>query len=113
MSDLIHAGFPVNQGDYDGRTAMHIASSNNFYDIVRSLVLVPGINVNPVDKFEMTPLHDAILNDHTEIVALLKKKHGVILHRDLGYKLCNAGFNGDINTLQFLWAWEIFYRHNN
>lgn len=56
--------------------------------MVKLLLRVPGINVNPVDSFGMTPYHDAITNNFSDVAELLKKNHGVIVHRQLGYKLC-------------------------
>lgn len=43
-----------------------------------------GINVNPIDNFELTPLKEAIINNFTEIANLLKSKGGVVVHKDLG-----------------------------
>jgi len=71
----------VNQPDYDGRTPLHIAASNNNLDMVNLLLSVRSINVNPVDNFEMTPYHDAITNNFTAVAEILKQKHGVIVHR--------------------------------
>ena len=58
--------------------------------------------MNPIDNFEMTPYHDAIANKNHEVAQLLKAHSGVVVHRDLGYKLCNAGFEGDLALLQAL-----------
>jgi ankyrin repeat protein len=92
----------VNVPDYDGRTPLHIASSNNNYDIVSVLLSVKSIQVNPIDNFEMTPYHDAMINKHTKVAELLKKNNGVYVHRDLGYKLCHAGFLGNLEDLKDL-----------
>ena len=89
----------MNYGDYDKRTPLHIAASANNVPIINALLGVPNINVNPIDNFDMTPYHDAISNNHTEVAAVLKQYSGVIVHRDLGYKLCNAGYEGDLAQL--------------
>jgi len=78
---LIGKNCAVNEPDYDGRTPLHIAASNNNIAIVKLLLSVKDINVNPVDNFEMTPFHDAITNNFSEVAEILKKKHGVIVHR--------------------------------
>jgi len=78
---LIKKNCTVNEPDYDGRTPLHIASSNNNTQMVKLLLGVKGINVNPVDNFEMTPYHDAITNGFTAVAELLKAHHGVIVHR--------------------------------
>ncbi len=99
---LIGKGCAVNTPDYDGRTPLHIAASNNNIDIVRQLLKVNDIKVNFLDTFFMTPYHDAMINHHKEVGELRKQNHGVIVHRDLGYKLCQAGFKGDLATLKNL-----------
>lgn len=78
---LIKKNCAVNEPDYDGRTPLHIAASNNNLELVKILLNVTDINVNPVDNFEMTPYHDAITNNFTAVAELLKLKHGVIVHR--------------------------------
>ena len=99
---LLKKGCAVNEPDYDGRTPLHIAASNNNKAIVETLLKVKYINVNPVDNFEMTPFHDAVVNKHKEVARLLKIYNGVIIHRDVGYKLCQAGFRGDLPSLEQL-----------
>lgn len=88
MKRLISKNCAVNEPDYDGRTPLHIAVSNNSLVIVKELLTVTRINVNPVDNFEMTPYHDAISNNFTSVADLLKKHHGVIVHCKMGYRLC-------------------------
>lgn len=78
---LIKKNCAVNEPDYDGRTPLHIAASNNNLELVKILLNVSGINVNPVDNFEMTPYHDAITNNFVAVAELLKLNHGVIVHR--------------------------------
>jgi len=99
---LIKKGCNVNVCDYDKRTPLHIAASNNNLDILKALLSVKNINVNPIDNFEMTPYHDALVNKNYEVAKLLSKHSGVVVHHDLGYKLCEAGFKGDIETLNAL-----------
>lgn len=78
---LIKKNCAVNEPDYDGRTPLHIAASNNSLELVKTLLSVSDINVNPVDNFEMTPYHDAITNNFTAVAELLKLNHGLIVHR--------------------------------
>lgn len=92
---LIKQGCFVNYPDYDGRTPLHVAASNNNVEIVKALLKVKDINVNPIDKFEMTPYHDALNNNNHEVANVLKKNSGIVVHGELGYKLCDAGFHGD------------------
>lgn len=102
LKRLLNKGCTVNCTDYDGRTPLHIAASNNNIEMVQKLLSVKDINVNPIDNFDMTPYHDAMIHKFTDIAELLKKNDGVIVHRDLGYKLCEAAFNKDIEKLKYL-----------
>ena len=61
----------VNMCDYDRRTALHIAASNNFLELAKLLLAQKNINVNALDAFELTPLHDAEMHKFTEMVQLL------------------------------------------
>jgi glutaminase len=74
---LIRKGCAVGIPDYDGRTPLHVAASNNNYEIVEVILNVKGIQPNPVDNFEMTPFHDAMINKHFKVAELLKKNNGV------------------------------------
>jgi glutaminase len=48
----------MNQGDYDARTPLHLASAHGHFYIVKFLVEI-GVKVNPVDRWGATPLNDA------------------------------------------------------
>jgi len=63
----------VNVGDYDQRTALHVASSEGLLDVVRFLIN-EGANVNAQDRWGGTPLSDAIRQQHEEIVKYLIEK---------------------------------------
>jgi len=89
----------VNMSDYDKRTALHIAASNNFLELAKLLLVQKNINVNALDAFELTPLHDAEIHKFTEMVKLLEENGGVVVHKDLGYVLCQLGADGDIQGL--------------
>ena len=55
---LFNQNSDMNQGDYDARTPLHLASANGHFHIVKFLVEI-GVNVNPVDRWGATPLNDA------------------------------------------------------
>jgi len=74
----------INSKDYDSRSALHIASSNNYIEIAKILLETPGIIVNPIDAFEMTPLREAQMNGFAEMSSLLRKHGGVVVHQDIG-----------------------------
>jgi hypothetical protein len=67
---LIKKGININEGDYDKRTPLHLASAANQLEAVKFL-LDHGAKVNPLDRWGSTPLNDA---DNKEIEALLLSK---------------------------------------
>lgn len=67
---LIEMGADVNATDGDGRSALHIATSNNDKTAVR-LLLDSGAVVNQRDHFHYTPLHMAARSGHTDTAHLL------------------------------------------
>jgi glutaminase len=58
---LIDSGVDVRLGDYDRRTALHIACSEGHHDVVK-LLLQKGAQVSVIDRWKNTPLDDAISN---------------------------------------------------
>ncbi|KAK3251424.1 hypothetical protein CYMTET_39234 [Cymbomonas tetramitiformis] len=93
-------GIDPNLGDYDARTALHLAASNGHLDCVSYLCELPGINLNPVDRKEGTPLQDAVRHNHIEIQALLGKKGATFGDLDVAAQLCQAASTNDVTTLQ-------------
>lgn len=72
--NIIRRGVPLDEGDEDGNTALHIAAQNGSYDIVRLLMK----KESPLDLQNNdgdTPLHLATLWKHTRIMRLLVR-HG-------------------------------------
>ena len=39
--------------DYDKRTALHVAASEGYYDIVKFLINVAKVRVNPLDRLSV------------------------------------------------------------
>mmetsp|Transcript_8465 Transcript_8465/g.9756 ORF Transcript_8465/g.9756 Transcript_8465/m.9756 type:complete len:703 (+) Transcript_8465:108-2216(+) len=64
----------INAGDYDGRTALHLACTAGHSEVVAFLISC-GANVNIVDNWKGTPLDDAIRTGHVDCIHILKK-HG-------------------------------------
>ena len=62
----------VNCSDYDERTPLHVAACNGKTNVVR-LLLGKGANPSPVDRWNNTPMLDAIKGDKAEVVAILQK----------------------------------------
>ena len=63
----------VNKGDYDQRTALHLAASEGHLDVVRFL-LQRGAKVNAQDRWGGRPLDDALQKGHERVVAALKER---------------------------------------
>ena len=51
-------------GDYDGRTALHLSCSENYFRIVEYLIMNGVKNINPKDRWGNTPLDDAIRGNY-------------------------------------------------
>jgi len=63
----------MNASDYDGRTALHLASSDGHLDCVRFLVDVCKVNPNVKDRWGNSPLCDAKLFSRPQVERLLEK----------------------------------------
>lgn len=68
----IALGVDINKGDYDNRTALHLAAAEGHYDVIKYLI-DKGANIDATDRWNMTPLDDAKANNNDSIIALLQK----------------------------------------
>jgi ankyrin repeat protein len=68
---LDSTGVDLNIGDYDGRTALHLAACEGNLAVVEYLVS-RGVRINPTDRWNGTPLSDAIRGNHEDIVSFLR-----------------------------------------
>jgi len=64
------SNFDMNRGDYDGRTALHLAAAEGHLRFV-TLLVGSGVNVNPIDRWGCTPIQDARRQGHEQIVQYL------------------------------------------
>lgn len=62
-------GVDVSQLNGDSRTGLHIACCDGDIKLVRAL-LEMGANVHIKDRFDRTPLTEAVENDHHEVKIL-------------------------------------------
>ena len=97
----------IDDGDYDQRTALHLAASNGRLTVVACLVDELGANVSPIDRWGGTPLDDAVRHSHTDVRAFLEGKgacRGVSQpgEWDEGADLCDAAKKGDVPRLRRL-----------
>lgn len=83
---LISNGIDPNHGDYDGRTALHLAACENQLGVIHFLLrynTLPeyaGLEpccINPVDSFGGTPLDDAIRHGNRVVEILLRENGGI------------------------------------
>ena len=98
----------VNQGDYDKRTAIHLAASEGLLEVVTCLVTELGADPSPVDRWGNTPLDDAVRSKHEHVAAFLRSNGGVqgeasappSAPRATAGDLCDAAFNSDLPRLR-------------
>jgi glutaminase len=64
-------GVSPNIADYDGRTPLHLAASEGQIEVVKHLI-TKEVSLNPKDRWENTPLDDAIKSNHKDIQILLE-----------------------------------------
>eukprot|EP01120_Amphizonella_sp_Union-15-10_P002138 TRINITY_DN12293_c0_g1_i1.p1 TRINITY_DN12293_c0_g1~~TRINITY_DN12293_c0_g1_i1.p1 ORF type:complete len:409 (-),score=53.57 TRINITY_DN12293_c0_g1_i1:159-1385(-) len=77
LKKLIKMGGDVNSGDYDKRTALHLAASEGFLEAVKFL-LSHGANPAAKDRWGHIPLDDAVNFGHQEIAQVLSKSMELI-----------------------------------
>ena len=53
-------GMDVSQCDYDGRTALHLAAAEGHLEVTKFLLEKCHVNPNPRDRWNFTPLQDAV-----------------------------------------------------
>ena len=107
LRDLMQRGAPVNVGDYDRRTALHLAASEGMLEVVKYLVDEAKAKHSPQDRWGNTPLDDALRGSHAAVAAFLEGKNAV--KSDAAFKgtdwsslLCAAAHKGDIGELSAL-----------
>ncbi|KAG0252526.1 hypothetical protein DFQ27_008018 [Actinomortierella ambigua] len=91
-------GLSLNQGDWEGRSPLHIACSAGYLDVVRFL-LSHGASIHVRDRQNHTPLYDAATRSSDLEVVKLLRATGAHLNdaevADCGWKLMIAATEGD------------------
>ena len=77
MQDQARRGSDMACEDYDRRTPLHLAAAENRLHVVRYFIEqtradTSGITLNPRDRWAGTPLDDAYLQNHDEMIQLLE-----------------------------------------
>ncbi|KAI6223193.1 No extended memory [Aphelenchoides besseyi] len=66
-------GVDLNLTDYDQRTPLHVAASEGNSEIVKFLLNVARVKVDPLDRWGRTPLDDSKFFKHANVTAILEK----------------------------------------
>lgn len=66
------SGMDITLGDYDGRTALHLAAAEGHIDCVKFLLEQCGVNYNAKDRWGNTPLDEAETFGHFKLVDYMK-----------------------------------------
>lgn len=100
---LLRSGVNINHKDFQGLSALSIASSYGFTPIV-NLLLQYSADPNALDIHNRTPLIDASYNGHFEtVVTLLEYKAEVNIQNDNGNTaLIGAAINGHFSIVKVL-----------
>ena len=100
LKRFVESGVDPNAADYDKRTALHLAASNNRAAVVQYLVALKGIDVNPEDRWEGTPLMDSIRHKHPEIQQILRKAGAHVGSADIATQLCDVAAKNNLDMLR-------------
>ncbi|KAL3927219.1 MAG: hypothetical protein SGPRY_002928 [Prymnesium sp.] len=89
--------------DYDGRTALHLASAGGHVNVIKLLVKHDA-NVNAQDRHGNTPLYDAYTQKKTAAAQLLRTLNGILFYSKtrMANELCGVGRDGDVEAVRCL-----------
>ncbi|XP_053553076.1 60 kDa lysophospholipase [Bombina bombina] len=99
-------GGNLSSEDYDGRTPLHVASSEGHFTVVQYL-LNNGATVYAKDRYGDTPLMNAVKFRQMEVIKLLRQTGAHLSWEELehsGTELCSLAASGDVDGLA---AWEL------
>ena len=119
LREILELGaISVDQGDYDLRTALHLAASEGLLETVQFLVegswsterLPHGANLSPVDRWGGTPLDDAVRGEQRAVADYLRARgaqsgsgngrYPYLRARGDAVMLCVAAARGDMQCLR-------------
>jgi ankyrin repeat protein len=77
---LAALGLNPNEGDYDRRTALHLAASEGQLEVTKVLIEELKVDPNPIDRWEATPLANAVQHNHADVADYLRKVGAIEVH---------------------------------
>ena len=98
---LARQGTSLNQTDYDGRTAMHMACTGGRYKVVEGLIKL-GVDVNVKDRWGQTPMAISILAKQSMIITVLASAKAKLDMESPELTLCTAAGSGDMTQVKRL-----------
>ncbi|CAE7262902.1 Cebpz [Symbiodinium natans] len=93
-------GVDPNLGDYDARTALHLAASNGHLETITKMLEFGNLDLSPLDRFGQTPLDDAIRHQHVAVQRLLKSEGAQMGKVEFGVALCEAASQNDLGKIR-------------
>ena len=98
---LVEFGVPPNIGDYDKRTALHVSAAEGHEKIVEFLLLAQA-DPNCKDRWNGSPLQDALSGGHIGTAHILKAKGASVSDEFGATAVCAAAGTGDVPKLRML-----------
>ncbi|KAL3809007.1 hypothetical protein ACHAXA_000287 [Cyclostephanos tholiformis] len=98
-ASVVRAALDINKGDYDNRTALHVAAAGGHLDVIEYLCM-KGANVNAVDRWGGRPLDDALYKGSDRVAETLRR-YGATSAREQSQSQCtaHASMTSDASTL--------------
>ncbi|CAJ1398963.1 unnamed protein product [Effrenium voratum] len=91
----------VDTANSDVRSAMHLAAAEGRDHVIKILIKAEG-NVNVQDRWNGTPLRDAVLGKFSAVIELLMDQNADLNLEDPATALCDAASSGNLMALQEL-----------
>eukprot|EP00005_Dracoamoeba_jomungandri_P007280 CAMPEP_0174264124 /NCGR_PEP_ID=MMETSP0439-20130205/21398_1 /TAXON_ID=0 /ORGANISM="Stereomyxa ramosa, Strain Chinc5" /LENGTH=470 /DNA_ID=CAMNT_0015349851 /DNA_START=163 /DNA_END=1572 /DNA_ORIENTATION=- len=92
----------VDAFDYDKRTALHLAAAQGHDEVAKYLIHRAGAFVNPLDRWNNTPLDEAVREGHKTTVKILREAGARPTKPSYTSDLCTSAFMGDLDTIRNL-----------
>jgi ammonium transporter Rh len=96
------AKYDLDVGDYDRRTALHLAASEG-HTVLVAYLISRKVNVNCEDRWGNTPLREALRSNHLDCVKILKQAGATMgATSDMDAEIFRAASTNDVKGLQAL-----------